>query len=123
MINPTAPTTQRSKWLEEDVPETLAAVMAGRNAKAVSLFRRPLHDGTISAVKWIDEEGNARLSVTHAMASAKRLPRYPSLGELADARYSLLPPEMGLMMYMPTADEYADDTQTTLYLSEFEKPS
>lgn len=109
MTRPGSPLTRaRSAWHE------LEPVALPLNVTA-TCWERSVHDGILRALLSDDPEG-WHLSVSHAPAGAKRAPRYPTWDELADARYTLAPPEVDFVMHLPPPAEYVAVHETTFHL-------
>jgi hypothetical protein len=103
-------TRHRSEWVEGPVPGPLPAGMA-----EVSLHRRRVHDGTLTALRSRDL-GELHLSVSWAGHSPRQAKRYPTWDELADARDALLPGDVAFVMVLPPAEEYVAVHDTTFHL-------
>jgi hypothetical protein len=58
------------------------------------------------------------LSVSHTIRGT-RAPRYPTWDELADARYTLLPDDIDVVMHLPPPSEYVAVHDTTFHLHEY----
>lgn len=103
-------TQQRSPW--EPLP-TRGHFMGIPN---VALERR-VHDGRLLAI--IDELPTGwHMSISHR-DNRGQLTRYPSWDEIAHARDQLLPPKVGFVMHLPTADDYVALHATTFHLHEY----
>lgn len=57
------------------------------------------------------EAGRLHISISHPS-------RYPKWDEISDARYSLLPNEVTMMMYLPPKEEYVNIHENCFHLYE-----
>lgn len=102
-------TRQRSRWSRIDelaIDGTTAAV-----------HERRVHDGILRALVSL-EPGGWHLSISHTSAGKRLASRYPSWDEIADARYTLLPLDITVVMFLPPPEEYVALHATTFHLHE-----
>lgn len=77
--------------------------------------RRCVHDGYLVAIV-ADEPGIGwHLSISHRRPNGD-LVRYPTWDEIAHARDTFLPAELGFVMHLPPAGEYVALHDTTFHL-------
>ena len=122
----TPQTKQRSKWrdLIADDPvtsRTIIEALEGIGAQNIELWHRNVGDGVLRVI--VDEEPMGwHLSISHAKrgkGGQLSAGRYPKWDEIADARYSMLPEDIDVVMHLPPPDEYVALHDTTFHLHEY----
>jgi hypothetical protein len=108
-------TNQRSQWEAFESPG-FAEALVGLGARNVTLWRRRVGDGDLSAIVSLDPEG-WHLSVSFQDHRGKNS-RYPRWDEIADARYRLVPEEIDMCMHLPPPEDYVALHDTTFHLHE-----
>lgn len=117
-------TRQRSKWDFSRGPEvdlTVAGLKAA-GATDVEMFWRNVHDGQLRVIVAFEPPaGGWHLSISHAkrVRGGDMEPgRYPTWDEIADARYTLCPNDIDMVMHLPPPSEYVAVHDTTFHLHE-----
>lgn len=97
---------------------------ADQGSASARVFRRQVHDGTLSAIVTCNPPSAHRpgwhLSISHAGAG-KRPGRYPSWDEITDARYDLVPDEVTMALLLPSRAEYVAVHPTTFQLHQIDE--
>lgn len=99
------------EWVEVPVPEALRLALYGSGASHVKAYRRPAGDGDLRVFVAKEPPNGWHLSISHPR-------RYPTWDEIADARYSLAPPNITMAMLLPPPSEYVNAHKTTFHLHE-----
>ena len=109
-------TVQRSPWIED--------VTAGGFLRAANMvepdarvYRRSVHDGTLTAVVGTIPAEGCHLSVSHHKHNGD-VGRYPTWDEIAHARYELCPGDIEMVMFLPPMDAYVAIHPSTFHLHE-----
>ena len=98
-------------WHEVSVPKTLAAVFPGTHA-----YQRNVADGHLSVFAGV-EAGKWHLSISHRRNGYPFPPgRYPSWGEIKEARYAFCPGNITMAMLLPPAEQWVNAHDTTFHL-------
>jgi hypothetical protein len=101
---------QRSPWVEIDSPiGELGGVM-------VRTFGRRVGDGVLYAIV-AEEPAGWHLSISFRDARDQPT-RYPRWDEITNARYTLCPDDIDMVMHLPPSGEYVAVHDTTFHLHE-----
>jgi hypothetical protein len=111
-----------SQWAPCDGVDDVVDGLLAAGAVSVEILWRNVHDGQLRAIV-ADEPpaGGWHLSISHAKRgkNGELTPgRYPTWGEIADARYTLCPDDIDMVMHLPPPSEYVAFHDTTLHLYE-----
>ena len=101
-------TRQRSKWVHLG-PMVLDGIEE-------QTWYRNVGDGRLAVIVGVEPEG-WHLSISFADHRGRNS-RYPSWDEIADARYTLVPDDVTMVMFLPPPEEYVAIHKTTFHLHE-----
>jgi hypothetical protein len=101
-------TRARSEWEPDRGIEILGVVEA--------VWRRNVGDGRLTVIVGLEPKG-WHMSISHADHRGQPR-RYPRWDEIAEARYSLVPADVSMVMFLPPPSEYVAVHDTTFHLHE-----
>lgn len=106
----------RSKWTPTEViPD------AGAPGVTAVWLTRNVSDGTLIACV-AEEPAGWHLSISFRNHRGDHS-RYPKWDEITDARYTLCPTDIDMVMHLPPPDEYLAVHPTTFHLHEHREPA
>lgn len=100
-----------SGWRTVRVPRALLD-----QSPKLRAWQKDVHDGHLSVFAGPEPAG-FHLSISHRTnASTPQPGRYPTWGEIVDARYRFAPLDVTMAMLLPPQDQYVNHHDTTFHL-------